>query len=87
MTASTNKSTNAKGDDPSAPAALPFDDLERAYERLALAIDTAGPEREALFLARLALVLAHRLPSYAVFDQAVSVALDDALLGDDGAAL
>ena len=34
---------------------MPFDDLEAAYEALATAIDTAGAEREALFLTRLAL--------------------------------
>ncbi len=38
---------------------LPFADLETAYETLARAIDAAGPEKEALLLARLALVLAH----------------------------
>ena len=34
---------------------MPFDDLEATYEALATAIDTAGAEREALFLTRLAL--------------------------------
>ena len=40
------------------------DDIRRprsAYEALATAIDAAGPEREALFLTRLALVLGHEL--------------------------
>ena len=40
---------------------MPFEDLEIAYETLATAIDSAGPEREALFLTRLALVLGHEL--------------------------
>ena len=35
---------------------MPFEDLETAYETLATAIDTAGAQREALFLTRLALV-------------------------------
>lgn len=40
---------------------LPFADLEQVYERLAAAIDAVGPERESLFLAKLALALAHEL--------------------------
>ena len=36
-------------------SAMPFEDFETAYEALAMAIDSAGPEREALFLTRLAL--------------------------------
>ena len=51
-------------------------DFETAYETLATAIDTAGPEREALFLTRLALVLAHELGDIAVFQNAVRTALD-----------
>ncbi len=58
-------------------ATMPFDDLERAYEMLAQAIDRAGPEHEALFLARLALVLAHRVGRVDVFEQAVDMALED----------
>lgn len=56
---------------------MPFDDLERAYEMLAQAIDRAGPEHEALFLTRLALVLAHRMGHVDVFEQAVAAALDE----------
>lgn len=37
---------------------LPFDELETVYEALAEALDAAGPERETLFLTRLALLLA-----------------------------
>lgn len=58
-------------------APMPFDELERAYERLATAIDQAGPEHEALFLTRLALVLAHRVGSLDVFNQSVDTALDE----------
>jgi hypothetical protein len=54
-----------------------FDDLERAYETLAIAIDQAGPEQEAIFLAKLALVLAERLASPADFDASITIALAD----------
>ena len=55
---------------------MPFDDLEAAYEALATAIDTAGTEREALFLTRLALVLGHELGDVATFREAIRTALD-----------
>jgi hypothetical protein len=54
-----------------------FDDLEHAYESLAVAIDQAGPEQESVFLAKLALVLAEKLKSPADFDACVAVALAD----------
>ena len=38
-------------------------DLERAYDRVAQAVDRAGPARESAFLARLALALSAQLPS------------------------
>jgi hypothetical protein len=56
---------------------MPFDDLEAAYESLAVAIDAAGETREALFLTRLALVLAHELGDIAVFKRAVQMALEE----------
>jgi hypothetical protein len=55
---------------------MPFEDFETAYETLATAIDQAGPEREALFLTRLALVLVHELGDITVFRKAVAAALD-----------
>ena len=55
---------------------MPFDDLETAYETLAIAIDSAGAEREALFLTRLALVLGHELGDIAVFRKAIRTALE-----------
>ena len=55
---------------------MPFGDLETAYETLALAIDSAGAEREALFLTRLALVLAHELGDVTVFRSAVRTSLE-----------
>ena len=55
---------------------MPFDDLEAAYEALATAIDTAGKQREALFLTRLALVLGHELGDIAAFREAIRTALE-----------
>jgi hypothetical protein len=57
-------------------SAMPPGDFEIAYETLATAIDTAGPEREALFLTRLALVLGHELSDIAAFRNAIRIALD-----------
>lgn len=56
--------------------AMPPEDFETAYETLALAIDSAGPEQEALFLTRLALVLGHELGDIAVFKTAIRTALE-----------
>ncbi len=38
--------------------AMPFEELERIYEALAIAIDRVGVERESLMLAKLVLLLA-----------------------------
>lgn len=40
---------------------LPFADLERVYEHLAETLDVLPEEQERLFLAQLALALAHRV--------------------------
>jgi hypothetical protein len=56
--------------------AMPSEDFEAAYESLAMAIDSAGPEHEALFLTRLALVLGHELGDIAVFRKAIGTALE-----------
>ena len=56
---------------------MPSDYLEAAYEALAVAIDTAGEQREALFLTRLALLLAHELGDVAAFKRAVQTALEE----------
>ena len=56
--------------------AMPSEDFEAAYESLAMAIDSAGPEHEALFLTRLALVLGHELGDIAVFRNAIRTALE-----------
>jgi hypothetical protein len=55
---------------------MPFDHLEQAYEHLAQAIDRAGPEQEALMLARLALLLAHRHADLETFQACLADALD-----------
>lgn len=52
------------------------EDFEAAYETLATAIDSAGPEREALFLTRLALLLGHELGDIAAFRNAIRTALE-----------
>ncbi len=56
---------------------LPFEDLERFYEQLAEAIDAVGPQRETLFLAKLALTLAHQLEDGAKAQAAITTALQD----------
>jgi hypothetical protein len=56
---------------------LPFEDLERLYDRLAAAIDRVGPERESLLLAKLALLLAERLGDYESAVEAVAAAERD----------
>jgi hypothetical protein len=56
--------------------AMPPEDFEAAYEALAMAIDSAGPQREALFLTKLALVLGHELGDIAVFRRAIRTALE-----------
>ncbi|MCA0301786.1 MAG: DUF2783 domain-containing protein [Proteobacteria bacterium] len=50
--------------------------LERMYEALAVAIDRAGPDDEALFLARLALALGNALGDPEAFEAALAIALD-----------
>ena len=53
---------------------LPSDEFEQAYELIARALDRVGPERERLFLARLALALAHQLPDLNSLRQALEIA-------------
>jgi hypothetical protein len=55
---------------------MPFEDLETAYETLAMAIDSAGEAQEALFLTRLALLLGHELGDIALFRSAIQAALE-----------
>jgi hypothetical protein len=55
----------------------PFDRLEKAYDALAIAIDRVGPKLETMFLAKLALTLAHRLDDDEVFAQCIEIASQD----------
>ena len=61
--------------------ALPFEDLERAYEAMAHALDRAGPEREAVFLAKLVLTLAHKMDNVDTILDAIAIASQN--LSDD----
>ncbi len=54
---------------------LEFAELEQVYDLLAEAIDEAGPERESLFLARLAVLLAHEIPDLDRVRELIGVAL------------
>jgi hypothetical protein len=54
-----------------------FDGLEAFYERLALAIDEAGEEKAAIFLSKLALILAREAGHPARALAAIETALKD----------
>jgi len=56
---------------------LPFEQLEAVYDELAAAIDRAGPEREALVLAKLCVLLAHRLGDLQTLRECLETALSD----------
>ena len=56
---------------------MPFADLEAVYERLAAAIDQAGDDKSALFLAKLALVLADELGEREAVLAAIEACLAD----------
>jgi len=56
-------------------SAMSFEDLESAYEWLAIAIDSAGAKDEALFLTRLALLLGHEVGDILTFRSAIKAAL------------
>lgn len=57
------------------PETLSFEELEQVYDLLADTIDRAGPERETLVLAKLVMLLAHRIPDPEAIRQAMQVAL------------
>ena len=57
--------------------ALPFEELELVYEQLASAIDAAGEENSRLFLAKLALMLAHRAGDRSAVAEAIELCLRD----------
>lgn len=52
-------------------------DLEVVYDRLATAIDEAGPEKASLFLVKLALLNANALGNADVFQTHIQAALRD----------
>lgn len=56
---------------------LAFQDLEKVYELVAKAIDEVGPEREALFLSKLCLTLAHNIADFSCIEKAVNIARSD----------
>ena len=56
---------------------LAFQDLEEIYDRLANAIDAAGPAKESLFLAKLCLTLAHHVGDRAIVERAIETAAAD----------
>ncbi len=60
---------------------LPNEQFEQAYDLIAAALDRLGPEHERLFLARLALALAHRLPDIKALEQALVIAESDVNAG------
>lgn len=56
---------------------MSFAHLEQAYEELAEAIDRAGPANEALFLTKLALLLAQRNGDLGIFQRSIAAASSD----------
>jgi hypothetical protein len=58
-------------------ASLAVEELEAIWERLAEAIDRAGPEREALFLSKLAVLLADALGDRARAERLIEAALEN----------
>ena len=62
---------------PSIPRTLDVPGLERVYDALATAIDTAGPDKAEPFLVKLALMNAHALADPAVFEAHIAAALQD----------
>lgn len=52
-------------------------DLEAIYDAIAEAIDTAGEEKRALFLAKLSLALASLVADRAAIDGAIAASLKD----------
>jgi hypothetical protein len=58
---------------------LSFEGLEIVYGALAEGIDKAGEQNEALFLAKLVLLLAHEQGDTTVFQRCLETALTDML--------
>ncbi len=58
-------------------AAMNQDQFEQAYDLIAQAIDRSGPDRERLFLARLALALASQASDLDALREALRIAEQD----------
>ena len=58
------------------------EDLEIVWERLAEALDRAGPEKAVLFLSKLALLLANAVEDRDYVESSINEALQD--LGEEG---
>lgn len=56
---------------------LKFSELEQIYDELAEAIDASGPGRESVFLAKLALALAHEFGNAARVSELIKDCLDE----------
>lgn len=63
---------------------LPAGLLERNWEALAGALNEAGPDKEAVFLAKVALLLSSMLPDPDRLARVIEVALRDLRHGDGG---
>ncbi|AZG06432.1 DUF2783 domain-containing protein [Pigmentiphaga sp. H8] len=61
---------------------LPAGLLERNWEALAVALNEAGPDKEAVFLAKVALALSSMLPDPGRLAQVIEVALRDLRHGE-----
>jgi len=61
---------------------LPAGLLERNWEALAVALNKAGPDKEAVFLAKVALALSSMLPDPCRLAQVIEVALRDLRHGE-----
>lgn len=59
------------------PDEMPFEDLEKVYDLVATSIDEVGRDKEALFLSKLCLVLAHDIGELAVVEEAIRIARKD----------
>lgn len=65
------------------PATLPFEELEEVYEILAHALDRVGEDNHALFLAKLAVTMAHKCNDMNLVRDAVAIAMEDGGHGND----
>jgi hypothetical protein len=63
--------------DYSVSGGLPIDDLETLWERLADAIDAAGPEKSPLLLAKLALLMGNEIGDPATVNRLIEAAQRD----------